>query len=99
MAKKNCWEVKKCGRESGGLLVNELGVCPSSTNKKLDGIHKGKNAGRACWVIAGTMCEGKIQGTFSEKFKGCGLCDFYNMVKEEEGDNFVPNIVLIEKLK
>jgi hypothetical protein len=28
--KLNCWEVKKCGREPGGVKVKELGVCPAS---------------------------------------------------------------------
>ena len=24
---KNCWEIKKCGRETGGPKSKELGVC------------------------------------------------------------------------
>ncbi len=89
----NCWEYKKCGREAGGLLADELGICPCSVDEKSDGINRGENAGRICWAITGTMCEGKIQGSFAEKFKGCGLCDFYIKVKEEEGVNFIPTIV------
>lgn len=29
---KNCWEFKKCGRETGGSKVKELGVCVTVPN-------------------------------------------------------------------
>ncbi len=64
MKKKNCWEYKRCGREPGGVKVHELGECKAATEEKLDGVHDGENGGRACWVIAGTMCGGKVQGQF-----------------------------------
>ncbi|MGD0283853.1 MAG: two-CW domain-containing protein, partial [Dissulfurispiraceae bacterium] len=25
----NCWEFKKCGREMGGVNIEQLGVCPA----------------------------------------------------------------------
>ncbi|HEY6010114.1 MAG TPA: hypothetical protein VIX18_01485, partial [Nitrospirota bacterium] len=37
-----------------------------------------------CWVVAGSLCGGKIQGTFAEKLSNCLRCDFYNLVKSEE---------------
>jgi hypothetical protein len=85
MKKLNCWEFKKCGREPGGENSERLGVCPATTDKKYDGLHGGANAGRACWLVAGTMCKGKVQGTFALKYKDCAICDFYMKVKEEEG--------------
>jgi hypothetical protein len=60
--KLNCWEFKKCGREAGGAKAKELGVCPATEDEKLNTVHGGKNAGRSCWVLAGTMCGGKVQG-------------------------------------
>ncbi len=83
--KQNCWEFKQCGRESGGANVEELGVCPAATDEQLRGVHDGKNAGRACWVVAGTFCEGEPQGTFVEKYASCTQCDFYDLVLKEEG--------------
>jgi hypothetical protein len=77
MGKINCWEFKKCGREPNGSKVADLGICPSSTETILDGIHGGKNSGRACWVVGGTLCEGKIQGTFAKKFNNCLECNFF----------------------
>ncbi|RJR18540.1 MAG: hypothetical protein C4581_06270 [Nitrospiraceae bacterium] len=95
----NCWEVKKCGREPGGPRADELGVCPSSTEQRLHGVHSGHNAGRACWVIAGSMCGGKIQGTFAEKYQDCSICDFYMKVKSEEHRNFLMISTLLAKLQ
>jgi hypothetical protein len=89
MHKQNCWEFKKCGRQPGGEKEQELGVCPVSTEPRVNGTHGGKNGGRACWLIAGTLCQGKVQGTFAQKLGDCLVdCEFYKMVKEEEGDNF-----------
>ncbi len=65
-AKQNCWEMKKCGREPGGVKTPELGLCPASTDKTADGLNGGKNGGRICWAVTGTFCGGKIQGTFAE---------------------------------
>ena len=82
--KKNCWEHKKCGRQPGGSKAAELGVCPVTTYGELNGAHGGKNAGRACWAIAGSLCGGKIQGTYAQKLSNCWRCDFMNQVKKEE---------------
>ena len=96
--KQNCWEFEKCGREPGGKKVAELGVCPATIDGRLDRVHGGKNAGRACWVLAGTMCGGKIQGSFAQKNKNCQECDFYKAVWEEEKGNYEYSINLLEKL-
>lgn len=86
--KQNCWEYKKCGRESGGAKVSELGVCPATTDTLCDGLNGGKNAGRICWAVTGTFCGGKVCGTFAHKYHTCLACDFFKKVKEEEGDQY-----------
>lgn len=97
--KLNCWEFKKCGREMGGSKAAELGVCPSATCSELHGAHGGKRGGRACWVVAGTMCGGQVQGSFAQKFKNCAVCDFYQAVKAEEKTSFELSIILLNRLK
>ncbi len=97
--KKNCWEFKKCGREPGGEKVKDLGICPATIEKKLDSVHEGKNAGRACWVVAGTFCKGEVQGSFAQKYKNCEKCDFYQAVRKEEGAKFMLSAILLNKLK
>ncbi|MDA8100386.1 MAG: hypothetical protein M0042_12270 [Nitrospiraceae bacterium] len=82
--KQNCWEFKKCGRQPGGHRAAELGICPVTTHSDLAGVHGGSNAGRACWVVAGSLCGGKIQGAYAQKLNNCWRCDFMNKVKEEE---------------
>lgn len=99
MGKLNCWEAKKCGRELGGSKTKELGVCPTAMESRLAGAHEGKNGGRACWVVAGTLCGGKEQGTFAQKYHNCEKCDFYQHVKREEGPKFNLSIVLLNRLK
>ncbi len=97
--KRNCWEFKRCGRQLGGPNAYEMGVCPASTYVWFDGLHGGRNAGRTCWIISGTMCNGEVQRNFTEKFKVCGRCAFYNSVKEEEGGQMIPSMLLLEKME
>ena len=94
--KENCWEFKKCGREPNGNKVAEYGVCPASTEERLDGKNSGKNSGRACWVVTGTFCEGEIQGSHSDKETNCLECDFFWKVRDEEGDSYSSPMELID---
>jgi hypothetical protein len=89
MAKTNCWEFKKCGRELGGTKVGELGICPAAKDQAFDGIHAGTAGGRFCWAVAGTLCGGKVQGTFASKAANCMNCEFFKQVRAEEGDGFI----------
>lgn len=99
MKKQNCWEFKKCGREPNGARVSELGVCPAAMEARLDGVHGGLNSGRTCWVVAGTFCKGEVQGTFAQKFKNCSQCDFYKLLRTEEGFGFTNSAVLLDRLR
>lgn len=99
MKKVNCWKFKKCGREPGGTHVHDHGVCPAATETRLDGVHGGRNAGRACWVVAGTMCKGEVQGIFARKYLDCVICDFYDKVIAEERSEFLLAETLLNKLK
>jgi len=84
VSKLNCWEYKKCGRETGGGKVHEFGICPATTDFFADRLNEGKNGGRICWAIAGTFCDGEIEGTFSRNKFSCINCDFYQLVVAEE---------------
>ena len=99
MAKLNCWEFKKCGREPGGSKTAELGTCSAAMMAKMNALHGGKNGGRTCWVVAGTFCGGKVQGIYAEKLANCINCDFYKMVIEEEGRNRIDSMTLLSKTK
>ena len=94
----NCWEYTGCGREPGGRRVAELGVCLAAVDSRLDGIHGGKNAGRCCWMVAGTFCEGQVQGTFAQKQATCERCKFYRRVQREEGPRFTQTNKLLSYL-
>ena len=62
----NCWELLKCGREQGGKNTAEFGVCVAYPDH-----------GKHCAKIAGTLCKGKIQGSFAMKIADCINCDFF----------------------
>jgi len=65
-----CWEYMKCGRDSDCSLK-----CPAYPN-----------FGRVCWAVAGTFCEGKVQGTFAQKLEDCQKCEFYQKAIKEQGE-------------
>jgi len=87
--KLNCWEYMKCRREPGGSAALDSGICPAAADASFDGINSGICGGRICWAVAGTFCEGKLQGTFADKRISCLSCDFYRKVRTEEGN---PNL-------
>lgn len=35
------------------------------------------NAGRVCFVVEGTKCDGSLQGAYAQKINGCRECSFY----------------------
>jgi len=83
----NCWEMKACGKEPGGKGVESSGVCPAATESRLDGQNRGRNGGRSCWVVAGTLCHGATQGAFVTKLVSCSECEFFRQVAREERPN------------
>ncbi len=87
-ARQNCWEAKGCGRQPGGAKAVDLGVCPAATAMAMNRLNGGLNGGRLCWAVAGTLCGGKVQGTYAQKLTACSGCEFYRSVRREEGTAF-----------
>lgn len=88
MSRMNCWEFFECGREPNGKKTRELGVCPAAAKTELDGVNNGTNGGRSCWAIAGTLCEGDVQGTYAQKLGNCLKCDFHAFVRGQQHGNY-----------
>jgi hypothetical protein len=82
--RQSCWEFWRCGREPGGSKVDELGICPAAVETLMDGTNSGRNGGRICWAIAGTLCGGEVQTVFAEKIGDCVNCAFHQIVLSEE---------------
>ena len=40
-----------------------------------------QGAGRTCWNVAGTLCEGNGEGVNAKKLGTCSVCDFYRQVR------------------
>jgi len=81
--KTNCWELKGCGH---GPESPE--PCPAATDVTSHGTNRGINAGRICWTVPGTMCDGSVQGAFHEKQQLCLSCGFVEEVRRQEGEGF-----------
>jgi hypothetical protein len=65
-------------------MSGELGGCPAATAVAADGVNGGKNGGRVCWAIAGTLCGGRVRGTAAAKLQCCLTCGFAQVVLSEE---------------
>ena len=63
----NCWEFKKCGQDKLGTHNKAFGLCPAFS----------KDAGEACWLVPGTLCDGTPAKGFIQKRNHCMECDFY----------------------
>ena len=83
----NCWEYRKCGREPGGENVAVHGVCPAAIREACDGVNGGRNAGRCCWSVAGTLCGGTVTCLYGRDLPGCLACDFYALVQSDRKRN------------
>ena len=75
-----------CGREPGGKNAHKQGICPAAADSTFNNFNQGVNAGRLCWLVAGTFCGGEVQGAFAQKYLSCKQCEFYRKVHAEEGD-------------
>lgn len=91
----------KCGKETvdDNVFFSEEGTCPASTEHYMDGVNDGKNAGRACWAVAGTLCNETVQGDYASKIKSCLKCEFYLQVQKEEGDRLITGSELMEMVQ
>lgn len=87
--KINCWDYMNCGREVDGTQVTTQGECPAWSFWTFQGKNNGLRGGRYCWSVAGSDREGEPACTNVADFGDCSECNFYQLVKKEEGSNFV----------
>jgi len=59
------------------------------------------NTSARCWLTAGTMCGGKVQGEFALKYKNCQECDVYQELafKNPVAEIYEHLITLVHSLK
>lgn len=65
-----------------GINCWEFKKCGRENGSSCPAVSSG--AGRACWLVAGTMCGGTVQGTAAQKLGNCRDCDFYQKVKAHQ---------------
>jgi len=81
--KANCWEARRCGR---GPDASD--PCPAAIDITATGVNGGLNAGRICWTVPGTGCDGAPHGGLVDKQDACVHCQFFQRVRDEEGPRF-----------
>ncbi|MEW6351909.1 MAG: two-CW domain-containing protein [Thermodesulfobacteriota bacterium] len=84
----NCWDVLKCGNQPGGPFTRSNGVCPVAEERRFWGRNRGLYAGRSCWNVEGTLCNGNPPMSLAEKAETCPRCVFFQQVRHEEGVRF-----------
>jgi two-component system NtrC family sensor kinase len=62
---QHCWEYMGCNQD-----VNHTENCPAYPH-----------FGRICWAVAGTLCSGRVQGTYAQKIHDCHGCGYYRMAQ------------------
>ncbi|MBF0341224.1 MAG: hypothetical protein HQL95_09735 [Magnetococcales bacterium] len=84
---KNCWEKNQCGREPGGSKEGKLGTCPVATFALADGFLGGKNGGRACIFIVGSLAPAgrfnTCESLANRSDRDCFQCAFFNTMKKK----------------
>ena len=83
--KLNCWEFMKCGKGTEPAHADKPNVCPVAAEASADGLNRGLNGGRICWVIAEERCKDKIKCSGLHHDSSCFSCEFRHKVMAEEG--------------
>jgi two-component system NtrC family sensor kinase len=65
-----CWEALRCGRTG----LDAADPCPAWPH-----------FGRACWAVAGTLCEGTVRATQAAVLGDCGDCGFFREMCARDG--------------
>jgi hypothetical protein len=85
---QNCWEFHNCEKDKS---QNGHELCPCSLSVEFDGFNRGTNGGRYCWRVNSTLCDpfvGRPVPNWADKMKDCIICEFFNKVRSEEGEDF-----------
>lgn len=88
--KTNCWDFMNCGREIGGFAEESMGTCSAITYISFSGTNGGFRSGRYCWYVAGSFQKSTRDCACISKIEDCSQCGFFQLVKKEEGKNFLP---------
>lgn len=80
----------RCGRGSSRNNIIESRICNAAIDYKSDGINEGKNGGRICWAIVGTLCNNHSRELICgirkwRSTQSCLSCSFFKKVKKEQG--------------
>jgi len=93
-----CCEFMMCGKELARTKAQELGLCSASSKTMLDRAEGSGDAGLACWVISGTICDGTSQRSCMEEISDCMSHRLYDYVCNQERQRLEDSSNLLRKL-
>ncbi len=73
--KTSCRPIKNQAEKTKRMNCWEFYTCPEERQQACPAFTR--KAGRSCWIVAGTLCGGQVQGTMAKKIGDCRMCDFY----------------------
>jgi hypothetical protein len=87
-----------CGKELARTKAQEIGVCSASSKTMLDRTDGSGDAGPACWVISGTVCDGTSQRSCMEEISDCMSSRLYDYACNQERQRLENSSNLLRKL-
>jgi len=78
----NCWDFVQCRQGPDSPKP-----CAVATDLASDGVNGGRNGGRLCWAVVGSL-SGNERPFGCAHNTDCLACDFFHLVKSEQGDSF-----------
>ncbi len=78
-------DVYKAAHQGGAVVATEVSGQPKVTCWEMKNCPPERrnscpaypNDGSSCWMVTGTLCGGKEQGSYREKMANCRKCDVY----------------------
>ena len=93
-----CCEFMMCGKELARTKAQELGLCSASSKTMLDRTDESRDAGPACWIISGAVCDGTSQRPCMEENGDCMSPTLYDYMCNQERQRLENSSNLLRKL-
>lgn len=80
--KRNCWDIKKCGKGPKSGVETDIGNCPV-VRECTEG---DPSSGRSCWKVRIKDDRGRLVPNWSRDDKDCLNCDVMDTLRKEDGE-------------
>jgi hypothetical protein len=81
-------KAKAIEKKEARIVCWEMKDCPA---ERRDNCPAYPDSGGQCWLVTGTKCGGKEQGTYREKMSNCRKCNVHIAVHKTAGQLQIAN--------